>query len=371
MITKPPEGCIDLCPGCAHRHMSTTASIEQKENWCKEKLDPWKDVIAPICFNAEESERWHYRDKACLNAAELPGRWAFGMIRRKVLVEIPNCPIHRPRVNEIFNLFQKKIPLGVNFPLRYLAVTGQQVSLILKTKTMPALGWMDEELYNGLFANGVEGLWVHLNEGCNKRVFGNRNWHLIWGKERSRTAQGMFYGPKSFQQVLTGLSHKALDETQNFLRPSPESCVVDLYCGIGEGLRRWTLSGARTLGVELNGEAIDCAQQNVPNAVCLRGPCGDRVPQIREFVKESRECLVFANPPRIGMEEEVTQFLLADLKPKRMAYLSCSAGTLSKDLNRLTDLAFKVERIIPFDFFPQTYHVELLVFLSSLERSSR
>jgi tRNA/tmRNA/rRNA uracil-C5-methylase (TrmA/RlmC/RlmD family) len=50
-------------------------------------------------------------------------------------------------------------------------------------------------------------------------------------------------------------------------------------------------------------------------------------------------------------------------RPQRMAYLSCSAGTLRRDLEHLTAAGYRVMRIIPYDFFPQTHHVETLVFL--------
>jgi 23S rRNA (uracil1939-C5)-methyltransferase len=51
-------------------------------------------------------------------------------------------------------------------------------------------------------------------------------------------------------------------------------------------------------------------------------------------------------------------------KPLRIAYLSCSAGTFSKDLAVLNKGEFRVERLIPFDFFPGTHHIEVLALLS-------
>ena len=50
-------------------------------------------------------------------------------------------------------------------------------------------------------------------------------------------------------------------------------------------------------------------------------------------------------------------------RPDRMAYLSCSAGTLRRDLDALVQTGYAVERITPYDFFPQTHHVETLALL--------
>ncbi|MDD3708601.1 MAG: hypothetical protein PHR17_10130 [Aminobacterium sp.] len=47
-----------------------------------------------------------------------------------------------------------------------------------------------------------------------------------------------------------------------------------------------------------------------------------------------------------------------------MAYLSCSAGTLARDLLYLEEKGYEVKHITPYDFFPNTYHVETLACLS-------
>ena len=47
-------------------------------------------------------------------------------------------------------------------------------------------------------------------------------------------------------------------------------------------------------------------------------------------------------------------------RPVRMAYLSCSAGTLARDLDLLGTAGYRIDAILPFDFFPQTHHVETL-----------
>ncbi len=44
----------------------------------------------------------------------------------------------------------------------------------------------------------------------------------------------------------------------------------------------------------------------------------------------------------------------------RIAYLSCSAGTLARDLHLLEIAGYRIDAILPFDFFPQTHHVETL-----------
>jgi tRNA/tmRNA/rRNA uracil-C5-methylase (TrmA/RlmC/RlmD family) len=74
--------------------------------------------------------------------------------------------------------------------------------------------------------------------------------------------------------------------------------------------------------------------------------------------------VIYTNPPRTGLEADVLTWMVGDCRPARLAYLSCSAGTLERDLRRLSAEGFEVTRITPYDFFPQTRHVETLALLS-------
>jgi len=72
------------------------------------------------------------------------------------------------------------------------------------------------------------------------------------------------------------------------------------------------------------------------------------------------ERVAYVNPPRSGLEAPVTAALATELRPVRLAYLSCSAGTLARDLSVLEAAGYRVTGIEPYDFFPLTHHVETL-----------
>jgi len=73
--------------------------------------------------------------------------------------------------------------------------------------------------------------------------------------------------------------------------------------------------------------------------------------------------VAYVNPPRSGLEEVVVAALAGELRPRRLAYLSCSAGTLARDLALFVGAGYRVSRIHPYDFFPLTHHVEALALL--------
>ena len=75
-----------------------------------------------------------------------------------------------------------------------------------------------------------------------RRLFAKRGWRLLWGHPWSRDADGLRYGPASFRQLLGRLYGESLDEAEAFLEPATGDGVVDLYCGAGASLRRWSVA---------------------------------------------------------------------------------------------------------------------------------
>ncbi|HOU31977.1 MAG TPA: class I SAM-dependent RNA methyltransferase [Synergistaceae bacterium] len=359
-----PRGCVPCCPGCAPDMASAAEERDRKMAWLEKSLAPWKNRLEDLRDGPEE-QRWGYRDKVCLRAAWLPETgWALGLRRKDGLVAIPECPRHSRRVRNMISWLRHHLPAAENFPLVYYVQAGGQGTLVLKSREDPDLSWMETAPDPGEAA-GLEGLWLHRHPGAGRRVFGRGSWRLLWGVPRSRDAQGLVYGPRSFQQIRPSLHLEALERAEAFLSPKPGDGVVDLCCGTGGSLRRWRERGAMALGVEMGGESLECAAVNVPGATLLRGSCAQRLPQVERwleaFAPERR--LFYVNPPRLGLEPEVGAWMGSRGSFARGAYLSCSAGTLARDLKVLEREGFAVVSLHPYDFFPGTPHVEVLVCL--------
>ena len=358
-------GCVVACPGCAHRHLSREQSLEQKQTFVAARLEPWADRLRAM-QTPPEQDRWGYRDKVCLATEWREQGWSAGLRRRLEVVPIPNCPVHSRRVRETLARLLPRLPAPPEFPLTWYLQSGGQVTLVLKTREMPPLSWLDEDLQAHLTAAGVDGLWLHLNPVTGCRILAKQQWSLIWGARRSTDTDGLKYGPAAFQQVLPELSAAALTQAVDFLAPIPGDGVVDLYCGYGRSLRCWIAVGAETIGVELSGEAVDLARVNVSGATVLHGACAQRLPQLDEWIAAIPEHrrLLYLNPPRTGLDPPITAWVVERMRPTCLAYLSCSAGTLSRDLATLSDQGYAVDALQTYDFFPQTYHVETLALLS-------
>ncbi|MBI5882090.1 MAG: class I SAM-dependent RNA methyltransferase [Elusimicrobia bacterium] len=359
-----PHGCEPACHGCRHRNLSAEESAAQKQAYLAAALAPWMGRLAAL---EPASRSLGYRERVSLNAVwDGDAGWRFGMVRhrdrRDEFLAIPDCPVHAPRVNAALAALARALPPGPEFPLAFVAVSGAQVTLIVKARSADA-GWAPA-LGPRLGFLGVEGLWLHLHPSAGRRLFCRSGWKLLWGVPRSRDSQGALHGPTAFSQPQAALHGSALDAMNSHLRPGPGAVFVDLYCGIGKGLARAAAAGAACVGVELSGEAVECGQANAPGARVLRGACGLRLPQLDAFLAEHRgeRRLLAVNPPRGGLEPVVRQWV-SSMAPERAAYLSCSAGTLARDLRDLEADGLVVERLLPYDFFPLTHHVEVLALL--------
>jgi 23S rRNA (uracil1939-C5)-methyltransferase len=225
--------------------------------------------------------------------------------------------------------------------------------------------WITDDVIQELASIGIQGLSLHLNPSAGRRMFAKHGWHLLWGKDHAINQAGLRYGRTSFSQLIHRLHSESIDDAEFFLNPDKEDCVVDLYCGIGSSLVRWINKGAYTMGIETGGEAVECALINAPEARVLRGTCHQRLPQLQQWIesmhKSGRHKLLYVNPPRTGIEPAVLAWITRQMQPDKIAYLSCSAGTLNRDLGIIATTGYEIKKIIPFDFFPQTHHVECLV----------
>jgi tRNA/tmRNA/rRNA uracil-C5-methylase (TrmA/RlmC/RlmD family) len=361
-----PPGCEPECRGCRHRALTPAASLAQKNAYLARALAPWVAVLQPVQSVPPERQRG-YRDRVTLHARhDAAMGWRFGLLRRDELIAIHACPVHSARVNRLVAALRATLPPHARLPLAFLHVAGGQATLIVKAHSYASDDF--DALRAVLPATGIEGVWVHCHPAAGRKLFARSGWHLAWGEPTSRDPTGLVHGPAAFQQLLPELHRASVAAAVSHLAPGPGVAVLDLYCGIGATLREWCGAGSSSLGIELAGGAVESAGRNAPGAIILRGTCVQRLPQIREWwsatAAMARVCYV--NPPRSGLEPEVLDALVHELRPDRLAYLSCSAGTLARDLDGFMRAGYEAVAIVPFDFFPGTHHVECLALVQRI-----
>ena len=76
--------------------------------------------------------------------------------------------------------------------------------------------------------------------------------------------------------------------------------------------------------------------------------------------KTSRNTL-FVDPPRTGLEKNFLKKIAGLNEIDRIYYLTCNPASFARDVKVLTDFPkWKLNKVLPFDMFPRTAHIEVL-----------
>lgn len=145
--------------------------------------------------------------------------------------------------------------------------------------------------------------------------------------------------------------------------------LIELFAGAGfftVGLSRMF---ERTIAVESDKTATRDLAKNLEVAGSGRVKIRrERVENALTKLGSKRPNAVLLDPPRAGLARGAAE-RVARLGAGRIAYLSCDPATLARDLKIICTNAetgetrYKIARLVGFDLFPQTPHVEALAVL--------
>ena len=161
------------------------------------------------------------------------------------------------------------------------------------------------------------------------------------------------YSPNGFFQINLPVYELALKEIAKAITTEK---VLDLYAGVGT----IGLSVARdkdlTL-VECNADAYRELQNNCKDTSAH--PIFAKSESATDYL--AKDQTVILDPPRSGCHKNLITRLI-EVKPAKIIYLSCNPATQARDVKLLTS-EYEISRIVPFNFFPRTTHIENLVIL--------
>ncbi len=167
---------------------------------------------------------------------------------------------------------------------------------------------------------------------------------------------GALEGPSgAFSQANDGVNAKLVAAVVQLAEPA-ECRVLELHCGIGNFTVGLAAHAKTLVAIEQDPDAVAACQGNLKRSgLRARVAIGDasRPPKGRYDV-------VVLDPPRQGAK---ALFENSDVLPgpKRVVYVSCDTATLARDLHLVTAKGYRIDRLIGFDMFPQTAHLESLV----------
>ena len=322
-----------VCPylncGCVLKSLDYQKQLEYKENKVKnivKKFSGLENVVYSIipskCIN-------YYRNKITL---KIKGKTGYFKTQTNDFLPIEACALADPRINEIIKVLNL---LDLKNAKEITIKAFDDVMIIID-------GVLD---FNALkeYASSI-----YMND---KLVYGNK---YITTTINNLTFQ---ISKDSFFQVNTSMIETLYNEAIQLI--SNKGTVLDLFCGTGTISLILSKHFKKVIGVEINKEAVECALENkkLNNIHNVDFICADA----NKVCKELKADVIFVDPPRAGLSKKGLQNILK-VNPKEIVYISCDPITLARDLNILKE-KYMVERIIPVDLFPNTYHVESISLL--------
>ena len=384
--------CIvaDKCGGCQWQHVDYQYQLAAKQNQiiqALERIGGFSDVqVDEILTGKIEGfpQFLGYRNKATYpTAISTTGQVQAGYYQKSThkLVNLNQCPVQDPRLNPLLKevkedihwrdwpVYDEKKHTG---ELRHLSLrigrrTGEMLlTLIARTGELPgieaqAADWLKQ--YPQLV-----GVCLNVNADQTNVIFGAET-RCIAGQSYLREKfAGLNFQLRAdtFFQVNTEAAEALLQVIVGELNLHGSEVLVDAYCGIGT----FTLPLAKqvkiAIGLEVQPAAIEQAKLNaelndLKNVDFQVGTVESLLPALGLTPD-----IVLLDPPRKGCDRAVLE-TIKEIKPNRIVYVSCKPATLARDLKILCENGdYKLARVQPADFFPQTSHVECVAFLVKL-----
>jgi 23S rRNA (uracil1939-C5)-methyltransferase len=377
-------GCIvaDKCGGCQWQHVDYDYQLEAKRNHlvqALERMGGFRDIDINPVLNV--SEPLGYRNKATYPLRRSStGQVQAGYYQKgsHQIVNLNQCPIQDPRLNPLLSevkqdlqtrgwgIYDETLHRG---KVRHLGLRiGRHTGEILLTLVArdANLDGLEEQAQTWLtrYPNLV-GVSLNLNADRTNAIFGKETRTIAGQSYLKEEFAGLKFQilPDTFFQVHTEQAEALLQVILSELDLQGTETVVDAYCGIGTLTLPIAKKVKMAIGLEVQPEAVEQAKLNaelnrLENVTIETGTVEKILPLL-----EIHPDIVLLDPPRRGCDPAVIQ-ALRDMKPERIVYISCNPATLARDLKMLCESgAYKLERVQPADFFPQTAHVESASFL--------
>ncbi|MGL4343512.1 MAG: class I SAM-dependent RNA methyltransferase [Metamycoplasmataceae bacterium] len=164
----------------------------------------------------------------------------------------------------------------------------------------------------------------------------------------------------SFYQVNKEITEKIYKEILQEVISG--GITIDLYSGIATIAIIVANKSKKVVSVENNSfahkDAIFNAQKNNINNITFVKE------DVLKFLANNQieADTLIVDPSRSGLNKKICEYILNNVKPKKIIYLSCKPATQARDFNFFKN-QYTLKKILFFDMFPQTNHCETLMIL--------
>jgi len=391
IITKAPERIApicrhyDICGGCIWQDLAYERQLYYKQKQvsdCLKHLGKFEDV--EITDIKPSPDLFFYRNKMeysfhTASEQKSPRGFVLGLHERgrfDFIFDVEECHLQSEISNQMINAVRDDVE-SLQIPaydlvrhkgfLRFLIIreaknTGQSMMVIV---TGEGDFVKKSEFISGLiekFPQLTTIAWV-VNTSVTNIARGTLQ-EILHGPgyiEEEIMGRRFRISPESFFQTNSRQTEHLYRAALELAELKKDDMLLDLYCGAGTIGLCAADKVSQVIGIEIEESAVADARLNaeINNIDNCRFFAGDARKVLEsDDLRETKFDIVINDPPRAGMHPKALKRLI-EIDAPRLVYISCNPATFSRDAVALREAGYNLVKVIPFDMFPHTMHIEL------------
>ncbi|MBQ8685298.1 MAG: 23S rRNA (uracil(1939)-C(5))-methyltransferase RlmD [Clostridia bacterium] len=396
------------CGGCSLQHLDYPTQLAHKANVVRDALRKIGGIDIAVPTAVKSDLPYGYRNKLQMPiGVDKEGKTVIGFYaeRSHRIVPVSACAIHPEWAERLIAAVKRYAEecavkgydeLQKTGALRHIVAReiGDRFifTLVTAKRNLPNIAHLIA-LLSEKFAEFS--LYINFNDADTNVILG-KEFQLVHGSGFFEASeQGIRYeaGPVTFLQVNENVRAKLYKDALKTVTGEGDEVVIDAYSGGGLLTAMIAKKAKRAYGIELEEEAVRCAdslkaKNGLQNMTNICGAVEDKLGGVLEKERGEKVRLIL-DPPRAGIARSVVKALLAS-GIEKLTLISCNPATLARDLGILTGSLienekgeliknpayegvgesetlsgyYAIERIQPYDMFPQTKAIECLACLT-------
>lgn len=336
--TKPLCPVFGECGGCAYQDLSYEDELKLKANNLRELFEtafgPLGDIVKPV---VPSPDPYFYRHRLDITARKTREGFLLGfqVEGARKIIEIDSCVISRKEISDFIPELKKQM-------VERWIEGYKNANLVVKTCDDGRVLW----------------------GGMGRRSLSLPEKDYLWTEIHGKR---IFYSLDTFFQANLSILPTLMNHISKLAAFDSSVMFLDLYAGVGLFGVYFSDQIGKLVMIEDSASSVLVMKHNqnyhkLEHATLCQGRVEEN---LGAFLSESewKRKIAIIDPPRKGLHPGVASHLAQAKQLEKLFYLSCSPETLVRDLKNFTQHGWKIESVLPFDFFPKTRHLETLVLL--------
>ena len=371
---------FDLCGGCIHRN-------KQYEEYCKEKFDNFKKIIAQIGASDVKINSPRFIPDGCRRRATFAFEYkkkqlcmGFNMQASHQIIDVKNCPLLTPSLNGVISFIRELIETICKEPYR-----------IKKGKKIIEQYINKGDVFVCEADNGIDVVLeydapVELNHRMIIfEMVSVQNSIVRISHRRSAFSDSETIIEKSRPYIKIG-NYEVFIPAGTFLQPSREGQnalgnivlkyfeniegnIADLFCGVGTfSYLLASMGKVKITAVDSSEQLLkgfqDSVNKNQITNIKIMNKNLFKYPLDEDELKEF-DAILF-DPPRAGAKAVCEKITLSQYKPNILVAISCNPNTFVNDAKMLIAGGYKLNEVTMVDQFIYSNHSELVAFFTKV-----